>query len=101
VWQEKMAAETKWVMEEAIERGCQYLDETAPGWLYLIDLGRLDMESFINCISGQLKLGESGNEELGFCVPYTYQEMDAYKDEFATLTEKWAAKIRQRRQASA
>lgn len=42
------------IATEDVERGAALMDEVKPGWLSIVDLGRLNMGSPSRCIAGQV-----------------------------------------------
>lgn len=86
------------VIELAVAKGAQFLDEKLPGWHKQLDLETLELASCENCVCGQLgrslgfgyllqKTGvhmEDYPEEYGFDIPYVedprlYSDYELYR----------------------
>lgn len=50
-----------------VKRGAAWLTEIAPGWLDIVDLGILDINSIFNCVAGQVF-----RINPGYTAGYTY-----------------------------
>lgn len=99
--------------EEEIKRGVKLLDREAPGWLQRIDVAKLEMSSYFDCVAAQAmdcsyrsalgKLGldyfeviRSANAAVqhGFTVIEDSEDLTiaSYEDmhaAYATLTAEW------------
>lgn len=98
------------MFEREIDGGMQFLDNYYgnKGWVFQIDLGELELKSGCNCILGQLNgdydtmmdlldIEESDAIQLGFCLDYHDEHIDASKhDYWAKLTEEWRVALKDR-----
>ena len=102
-------------MTSAVERGASLLDEKRPGWENEIDVDRLDMNNFKNCVLGQV-YGEydAGLVQLGIRILSTEairSGFDAvtrescpettFSGRYNALTEDWKQQIADRQPQAA
>jgi hypothetical protein len=82
-----------------IQKTIEILDKKIPKWRRLIDMDTLDMESCLNCVTGQI-FGHynRGLEELGIKDHYADEyglvlviddDDSHYEDEYEELTDLW------------
>ena len=85
-------------LEKRVIRGVKFLDEHYPGWLQEIDVDRLNLEHYSNCVLGQLygdfgdgmydlELSEEDIEFFGFFIPR--HDPTVFKQAYERLTLAW------------
>lgn len=67
------------VLQARVQNSAKLLDSEVPGWHTQINLNKLNMNDWSNCVCGQLKLGDAmaGNESRGFYLEFT-EKLDNY-----------------------
>lgn len=91
--------------EVQVKAGMEFLDNHAPGWLEKININKLDQESTVNCVLGQLYgrypiglfllgLDMTKSIEYGFSVGLHVSD---YEKEYSKLTRAWLFYIMEKR----
>lgn len=97
---------------DRIDNGAKLLDEVMPGWAGKINTLELNVDSFKNCVLGQLygsfwdgmkQLGYSGTRDVydedGFCVSNGFYPATGDLETGSTSADKtayWAEKVKER-----
>jgi hypothetical protein len=86
-------------LHQNVNAGIKHLNREMPGWFLKIDLGKLDLISPDDCVSGQLGIRKY-SPDLGFNLPYKLWNKYNHKQRklwFGKLTTIWRTKIAQLR----
>lgn len=98
-------------VQERVQKGVEFLNEAAPEWWKVIDLGRLNLHSPCDCVLGQLfgdfgralgdelDLSHTQSRILGFDIAFEL-EPDLKLTEYQQLTQAWKEAITQLRRGN-